>query len=209
MPATAFFTVSGMTADTGYVEITVTNVTTSIVRVSYTKVPQGSASNAAVPTHILSMNDTATYTAISVLADIAVANGATLYADASATFSVSGGYTNTYKLTYQNITDSGAEVDFPGSEFSDSCVLSGNRGDLVRRALGPIRSAQRRLFACGFTKTKRRHPRVERRGRLAWRAHVILVPERPEWYERPCCPAPRSSRNDQRQATRRRGGQVQ
>lgn len=120
------FTVSGMTDDTGYVDVTVDNGATTIVRVPYAKVKAGSAASAAVPTHITSMNDTGSYVVIATLPDIAVPDGATLSADASAIFDVSGGYTCQVKLTYENITDSGAETDFPSSENSVSCTLAGN-----------------------------------------------------------------------------------
>lgn len=112
------FTVAGMTGDSGYVEVTVTNGATSVIRVPYAKVTAGSPANAAVPTHIAVLNDSAGYALIATLADIAVADGQTLYADVGCIYSVSSGHTQSYKLTYQNITDGGSETTFTGSEVT-------------------------------------------------------------------------------------------
>lgn len=111
------FTVSGMTVDPAHADIQVTNGSaTQIVRATYVKVPAGSPANASLPTHITALNDSAVYAVVGTLADIAIANGQTLHADANVSWYRSGGYGSLGKLTYQNITDAGPETDFPGSE---------------------------------------------------------------------------------------------
>ena len=109
-------TVTGMTADTGYVEVPITYAGISATaRVGYAKVKDG---NAAVSgsANVTSLANSGTY-ASSANFNITLANGQTLNCTANVSYlAASGTYTSQMKLAYVNVTDGGAETDMSGSE---------------------------------------------------------------------------------------------
>lgn len=116
-------TVTGMTADTGYVEVPVTYAgVTLLARVDYTKVRDG---NAAVSgsANVTSLVNTGTY-ASSANFNISLANGQTFNANANVSYdAASSTYTPQIKLAYVNVTDGGAETDMAGSEVTGTAAI--------------------------------------------------------------------------------------
>lgn len=117
-------TVTGMTADTGYVEVPISfGGISATARVGYAKVKDG---NAAVSGEqpVTSLTNSGTY-ASSANFNISLANGQTFNANASvAYFAASGTYTSQMKLAYVNVTDGGAETDMAGSEATGGSATS-------------------------------------------------------------------------------------
>ena len=118
-------TVTGMTAESGYVEVPITyggsNVT---VRVDYTKVRDG---NAAVSgsASVTALTNSGTYAA-SANFNVSLAAGQTFSVNANASYqATSGTYTPQAKLASVNVTDGGAEVDMAGSEVTGGTALVG------------------------------------------------------------------------------------
>jgi hypothetical protein len=120
-------TVTGMTADAGFVSVPVSfGGGSGIARVEYLKVPDGAPSLGSAETaDITSLTGSGTY-ASSASFDIDVPDGATLnltayagYAAASAT------YRPQVKLTIENLTDAGSETDVSGSEVSGGIASVG------------------------------------------------------------------------------------
>jgi hypothetical protein len=120
-------TVTGMTADAGFVSVPVSfGGGSGIARVEYLKVPDGAPSPGSAETaDIVALTGSGTY-ASSASFDIDVPDGATLnltayagYAAATAT------YRPQVKLTIENLTDAGSETDVSGSEVSGGVAAVG------------------------------------------------------------------------------------
>lgn len=84
------------------------------VTIAARRIVDGSAANSGSAA-ITNFPASSSYAAAAAGVTLSVPNGAWLYADASCTYgpTSSGTYTAQIKLTYQNITDGGAETDFP------------------------------------------------------------------------------------------------
>lgn len=107
-------TVSGMTANSGSVQIPVTYAGSSgTARVDYVKINDGNAALSA-SVSVTSLVNTSTF-ASSANFNIMLANGQVFNANASASyFAASANYTPQAKLAYLNVTDGGSETDFSG-----------------------------------------------------------------------------------------------
>jgi len=111
------FTATAMSADTAKAVVTISRgaVVIGTIEVILTKQRRGAAaSQYALPIGGLSANDFA-YELVGDI-DVPLPAGATLSADAMVSYEASSNsYQPTLKLSYQNLTDSGAETDFAGS----------------------------------------------------------------------------------------------
>lgn len=112
------FTVTGISAGGGFFVVTATYGSRSITMTIPVAVSEkGAGAISATPVAITALTTSGTFTLCATLADLSVPDGSTLSGAMTVSYgpTVSGNYTPEIKLTYQNITDSGAETDFSGS----------------------------------------------------------------------------------------------
>ncbi|WP_375291806.1 hypothetical protein, partial [Qipengyuania sp.] len=112
----ATFTATGLSVDSAKASVVVTyqGVQIGTVEITLDKQPEGAAAQ-QFKQSFNALGNTATY-AFTQQIDVTVPAGSTLSADATASYSTtSTTYKPQLKLTYQNLTDGGAELDFEGN----------------------------------------------------------------------------------------------
>lgn len=110
-------TVTGMSADTGYVEIPISHGgANGTARVEYAKMRDG---NAAVSgsASITGLANDGTYVT-SANFNVTLADGQTFNISANCTYFATTNYIGQCKLAYQNVTDAGSETDISGTEVT-------------------------------------------------------------------------------------------
>ncbi|MDZ7894168.1 MAG: hypothetical protein U5M50_03920 [Sphingobium sp.] len=126
------------------------------VTIAARRMIDGSAANSGSAA-ITSFPASSTYAAAAGGVTLTVPNGAWLYADASCTYgpTSSGNYQAQLKMTYQNITDGGAETDFPTTSEHPATGGTANTSDpdgvttsaAIQNTSGGTKSYTIRLYA--------------------------------------------------------------